>query len=130
MFALNSKPSFLGVFSRIFVPEIPAAHLAAFVVFGVDIPHGENLRPFAVRIECVDPSGQQIFEMKGATNPSLLGPESQVAISHQIVQLPPFPLPKIGVYNVRVYLDSDASPSGHVAFEVVHAPVQLAIQQA
>jgi len=116
--AADGKPTHAGLFSRLFVKGLPAAHLRSFFVFGVSIPEGEALRPKSYRVLVVAPSGKELGESKGTLTPKAIGKRGPILLSHSIVPIPVLGIEELGVHRVRLFLGSGTKAAAEALFEV------------
>ncbi len=116
----DGKLNILGIFDRINLTQIPAAHPQMHLVLRLDAHPAEQNRTFAIEIRLHDPEGLVIFEVKGEIVPR--GEPGQPVSTNQILTLNNLQLEKIGDYRFVIFLNNDLKSEIPLAVEFVAMP--------
>jgi hypothetical protein len=121
----EGKLNILGIFDRINVSDLPAAHPQMHLILRLEAHPAERDRPHKVEIRLHDPDGQTIFELAGEIVPR--GDSGQVIVSNQILTINNMAIGKVGEYTFVVFVDNDLK--AEVPLAVVLAQPEPAEQQ-
>ncbi len=116
----DGKLNILGIFDRINLMQIPAAHPQMHLVLRIEAHPAEVGRAHAIEIRLQDPEGTVIFEVKGEIVPH--GEAGRVVSTNQILTLNNLQLEKIGDYRFVVLINDDMKSEIPLAVEFVAMP--------
>lgn len=116
----DGKLNILGIFDRINLLQIPAAHPQMHLVLRLEAHAAELERAHAVEIRLHDPDGNTIFEVQGEIVPR--GEAGESVSTNQILTLNNLQLEKIGNYRFVVLINNDVKTELPLAVDFVAAP--------
>ncbi len=116
----EGKLNILGIFDRINVSDLPAAHPQMHLILRLEAHSAERDRPHKIEIRLHDPDGQTIFELAGEIVPR--GESGQAIVSNQILTINNMAIAKVGEYTFIVFVDNDLK--AEVPLSVVFAEAE------
>jgi hypothetical protein len=122
----DGKLNILGIFDRINLLQIPAAHPQMHLVLRIEAHPAELERGHDVEIRLHDPEGTTIFEVRGEIVPR--GEPGQTVSTNQILTLNNLQLERVGNYRFVVLINNDVKSEIPLAVEFVAAPGMMASQ--
>jgi hypothetical protein len=120
----DGKLNILGIFDRINLLQIPAAHPQMHLVLRLDAHAAELDRSHAVEIRLHDPDGNTIFEVQGEIVPH--GEAGQPVSTNQILTLNNLQLEKVGNYRFVVLINNDVKTEIPLGVDFVASPGMMA----
>jgi hypothetical protein len=115
----DGKLSVLGIFSQMTLGGLPSASPPFFAVVVLQLDQGT----YSVRFGVVDPAGQQVLTDEA--------PEFDLEVdtpgsdTNLVIQFNNLPLPRVGIYQVQLFLDGRLTHSLPLAVQAM-APPQFA----
>jgi hypothetical protein len=116
----EGKLNILGIFDRISVPGLPAAHPQMHLILRLDAHAAEKGRTHSLEIRLHDPDGQTLIEFTGEVVPQGGAPGEAVS-TNQIITINNLGLPIGGEYMFVVFVDRDLK--AEVPLVVEHRPI-------
>jgi hypothetical protein len=101
----EGKLNILGIFDRVNVTDLPAAHPQMHLILRLQAHPAERDRPHKVEIRLHDPDGQTVFELAGDIVPR--GIPGETIASNQILTINNLAIAKVGEYTFVVFIDND-----------------------